>query len=73
MQNNVAIYRSKYKVKQKSLAEICNISVVSYCNKENNKKTEFTHSEMVAITNFFKKYDENITAYDLFFREKCFI
>lgn len=73
MSNNLAIYRVRYNIKQKTLAEICNIAVPTYCNKEKGVKAEFTHSEMVAITNFFKQYNKTVTVSDLFFNEKCFI
>lgn len=67
MPNNVAGFRAKYKISQKILADICNISLPTYCNKENNVKAEYTRSEMVAITKFFKKYDPAITMDELFF------
>ena len=67
MPNNVAGFRSKYKIKQKTLAEICNIAVQTYCIKENNIKAEFTRREMVAITKFFKQYEPDITMDELFF------
>lgn len=70
MPNNVAGFRAKYKISQKTLADICNIALPTYCNKENNVKAEFTRSEMIAITIFFKKYESDITMDDLFFYHK---
>ena len=67
MPNNVAGFRAKYKITQQIVADILGIKAPTYCNKENNIKAEFTRSEMVAITTFFKEYEPNITMDDLFF------
>ena len=67
MPNNVAGFRATYGIAQKILADLCKIALPTYCNKEKNIKAEFTRSEMIIITNFFKKYDPKITMDDLFF------
>lgn len=67
MPNNVAGFRAKYKISQKTLADICNIALPTYCNKENNIRAEYTRSEMIAITKFFRRYEPNITMDELFF------
>ena len=67
MPNNVAAFRAKYKISQRILANKLEIALQTYCNKENNVKAEFTRSEMVAITLFFKQYEPDITMDELFF------
>lgn len=67
MPNNVAGFRGKYKISQQVLADECSIRLQTYCNKENNIRAEFTRSEMIAITVFFKKYEPDITMDELFF------
>ena len=67
MPNNIAGFRAKYKIPQRVLADLLNIKLPTYCNKENNVKAEFTRSEMIAITVFFKQYDLQITMDELFF------
>ena len=67
MPNNVAGFRAKYKLGQKILADVCKCALQTYCNKENNVKAEFTRSEMIVITIFFKQYEPDITMDDLFF------
>ena len=70
MPNNVAGFRAKYKIPQRVLADLLKIKLPTYCNKENNVRAEFTRSEMVSITIFFKQYEPQITLDDLFFYPK---
>ena len=70
MPNNVAGFRAKYKIPQRVLADLLNIKLPTYCNKENNVRPECTRSEMVSITIFFKQYEPQITMDDLFFYPK---
>ena len=55
MPNNIAGFRAKYKIPQRVLADLLNIKLPTYCNKENNVKAEFTRSEMIAMGEYFGK------------------
>ncbi|MGL5718700.1 MAG: helix-turn-helix transcriptional regulator [Paraclostridium sp.] len=66
MPNKLAGYRSMYKINQSTLAELLGIALPTYCNKENNKGAEFTRSEMVKLTKYFKNLMPNITMDEIF-------
>lgn len=66
MPNKLAGYRAMYKINQNKLADLLEIAIPTYSNKENNK-TEFTRSEMVKLTKFFKEKNKKITMDEIFF------
>ena len=66
MNRKLASIRKLYGVNQIVLADLINVSVASFSAKETGK-TVFTQKEMIAITLFFKKYDNKITMDDIFF------
>jgi len=68
MGNKLAGYRKMVGVNQIVLAELLGIGLNTYSFKE-NMKTEFTRSEMVKITKFFKEYFPNITMDEIFFND----
>ena len=67
MPNKLAGYRTMYGINQSTIAKVLGITLPTYCNKEKNNKAEFTRSEMVEITRFFKKIVPNISMDELFF------
>jgi len=67
MPNKLAGYRTMYGINQSTIAKVLGIALSTYCNKEKNNKAEFTRSEMVEITRFFKKIVPNISMDELFF------
>ena len=67
MPNKLAGYRTMYGINQSTIAKVLGIALPTYCNKEKNNKAEFTRSEMVEITRFFKKIVPNISMDELFF------
>lgn len=59
-------YRTLLDISQQEMADIIGISIHSYHNKE-NKKSEFTHSELQKIHEFFKSKIPGVTIEEIFF------
>lgn len=66
MGNKLAGYRKMVGANQIVLAKLLGIGTNTYSFKE-NEKTEFTRTEMIKITKFFKEHFPEITMDDIFF------
>lgn len=62
----LASLRTLYNINQVILAELIGVSVNTYSSKERGV-TAFVQREMIAITNFFRKFELDITMDDIFF------
>lgn len=67
MNKKLIAYRKMLNITQKQLADEINISSTSFCHKENGKKN-FTQSEMIKITSYFKESIPTITMDEIFFK-----
>lgn len=68
--NKVAGYRKMFNLNQTYVANMLDIGLNTYSNKETNK-TEFTLSEIIAITKLFKEYNPQLTMDDIFFKSSA--
>lgn len=66
MPNKLKGYRSMFGINQSVLANLLGIGLNTYSFKENDK-TEFTKSEMIKLTKYFKELDPNLTMDELFY------
>lgn len=64
--SKVLFLRRGYGISQEVMANILKTSRKSVREKELGRK-EFTRSEMIEITNLFKKYNSNHTVEEIFF------
>lgn len=64
MTKNLKILRAIKEVKQEDVANMLNITLATYCKKENGK-SNFTIKEAKKLADFF-----NCTIEDIFFAEK---
>lgn len=64
--NKLAGYRASIDKGRKDFAELLNISIVAYRNKEKGV-TPFRDEEKTKLTEYLKSYYPNITIMDIFF------
>lgn len=64
--NKLAGYRASIEKGRKDFAELLDISIVAYRNKEKGI-TPFKDGEKTKITEYLKDYYPNITIMDIFF------
>lgn len=62
----LASLRTLYNINQSVLAELIQVSINTYSSKERGV-TSFNQKEMIEITNFFRKFEPDITMDDIFF------
>lgn len=68
MKNDIlAGYRRMYNIKQKDFADLLNVTSVTYSHKENGV-TSFNQEEMIKIIDELKKYNEELTMDDIFYK-----
>lgn len=67
MISKILSYRKSLGITQKQMSELLGISCDAYGKKERGEQ-EFKESEMITITDFFRKKYNQITMDDIFYR-----